>query len=100
MTTGHDQPIQYRGKRWVRATGIVVLGVCVLLIVLGSTVVDKRLAPEWQLLFWGVCMACACLAIFIALVDVVLLARATRQQRRELLDSTLSGRQSEDDGDN
>jgi hypothetical protein len=41
-----------------------------------------------QLLFWGTCILLAVLAMFIALVDIMLVGRASRQRRLKLFQET------------
>lgn len=45
--------------------------------------------PLVQMAFWMFCFVVTFAAIFIALVDMVAVGRATRAERRELLEKTL-----------
>jgi hypothetical protein len=83
-----DEPIRYRGKKAVRITGVVMLAICCVMIVLGLTMDTDRLHPALQLLFWGGCILLAVLALFVALLDIVLLGRASRQRKLKLFQDT------------
>jgi hypothetical protein len=83
-----DAPLHYRGKKTVRVIGVVVLGLCVILLVTGLILDTDALDPAVQLLFWGTCILLAVLAMFIALVDIMLVGRASRQRRLKLFQET------------
>src|ERR1043166_5697766 len=55
----------------------------------GETALKGRLGEIAFLAYWLVCLALTGLAIFIAFLDVRALQRRTRQEHRDLLDSTL-----------
>ncbi len=73
-------------RRWL---GGAVLGAALLMLILGQTVLQRRLQGLFFLIYWLVCLALTGLAILVALVD----ARATRielqRQNRQLLERTV-----------
>ncbi len=73
-------------RRWLG--GIVLLGALGMLIA-GETVLQGRLNPLEFLLYWLVCLALTSLAILIAFQDVRAVQRRLRQEKRDLLQSTL-----------
>ena len=72
-----------------RVFGAVSLGMALLMLILGQTVLQHELSGWPFLMYWLVCLVFTSVSIGVALVD----ARATRLQvkreRRELLEETL-----------
>jgi hypothetical protein len=87
-TSNEDEPIRYRGKRVVRTAGVAVLVLCCVLIAAGLALDTESLSPALQLLLWGCCILLAVLAILIALLDIALLGRASRQRKLRLFQKT------------
>ena len=83
MSAGNES-ITYRGKRVVRAVGAILITVCALMAVLGTTVWEAELRGPMYALYWGWCFLLLLITIFVALVDLVMIRRAGRQSRREL----------------
>ncbi|MCS7049927.1 MAG: hypothetical protein NZ483_11635 [Verrucomicrobiae bacterium] len=71
----------HRAVRWASA---ILLVTCLGMIALGNTVWKDQLQGPRFALFWSWCFLLAAVAIVTALVDLVLLGRAYRRQRREL----------------
>ncbi|HUJ71836.1 MAG TPA: hypothetical protein VLZ30_06300 [Verrucomicrobiae bacterium] len=73
-----------RGQIVLRVLGGVLLSLCALMAVLGTTVLGKHL-QGWQfLLYWSGCLLMTCAAIIIALWDMLLVRRVSKHSRREL----------------
>lgn len=87
-TPDEDAPLHYRGKKTVRTAGVIVLGLCVVMLMAGLILDTDNLQPAVQLLFWGSCILLAILAVFIALLDIMLVGRASRQRRLKLFQDT------------
>jgi hypothetical protein len=83
MSAEHET-ITYRGKRVVRAVGTILITVCALMAVLGTTVWESELRGPLYVLYWGWCFLLLMITVFVALVDLVMIRRAGRQTRREL----------------
>jgi len=73
-------------RRWA---GVLCLGTAILLTVWGHYFLPRDWHPMVQVGFWLTCFAITFLAILIALVDLVAVGRATRAERRALLEKTL-----------
>lgn len=85
-----DEPIRYRGKKIVRLIGVVILALCLVMIAIGFGLGTDQLDPKWQLVFWGLCILLPMVAILIAMVDIMLIGRATRIRRMKLFRETFS----------
>lgn len=79
-----EKPLTYRGQPIVRAIGAVLLTACALMLVLGMTVLSDRLQGPRYLLYWGGCLLVAVAAMVVALWDMLLLRRASKQTGRSL----------------
>jgi high-affinity Fe2+/Pb2+ permease len=79
-----EKPLSYRGQPVVRAIGAVLLTACALMLILGMTVLSARLQGPRYLLYWCGCLLVAVAAMIVALWDMLLLRRASRQTRRSL----------------
>jgi hypothetical protein len=73
-------------RRWF---GAIVLTAALLMLIAGETVLQGRLKELGFLLYWALCFGFTCLAIIVAFLDVRALGRRTRQEQRDLLESTL-----------
>jgi len=73
-------------RRWLG--GIALLAALVMLIG-GETALKGRLSPLAFVFYWLICFALTSVAIFMAFLDVRAVQRQTRQEQRDLLDSTL-----------
>ncbi len=73
-------------RRWLGA--VVLLGALGMLIA-GETGLRERLTALEFLLYWLVCLVLTSSAILIAFQDVRAIQRRLRQEKRELLQSTL-----------
>lgn len=73
-------------RRWL---GILVLVLALAMLIAGETVLSGRLR-EWGFLgYWLVCLLLTSAAIIIAFMDARALRRQTRDEARNLLQSTL-----------
>jgi hypothetical protein len=68
---------------------VICLGIAILMTVWGHYFLPRQLNPLLQMVFWLLCFAITFAAIAIALVDMVAVGRATRAERRALLEKTL-----------
>ena len=79
-----DQRITYRGQWFVRVLGAILLSACLLMLVLGGSLLRDWLAGVRFALYWSWCFLLAIGTISAALLDLVLLRRASRRARRRL----------------
>ena len=79
-------------RRWF---GAVVLLAAVGMLICGETVLKGKLEDLKFIVYWLVCFALTGLAIVVAFLDARALQRQTRQERRDLFDTTLKEIQSE-----
>ena len=73
-------------RRWL---GGLALLLAMLMLVSGETVLKGRLKDVLFVLYWIVCFLLTGLAIIVAFLDVRALQRATREEQRDLVQSTL-----------
>ena len=83
MGAGKDT-LTYRGKTLVRTIGTVLIVACCLMVVLGSTLWSDQLQGPRYVLYWSWCFLIAAAALFVALVDLMMIRRASQQTRRQL----------------
>jgi membrane-bound ClpP family serine protease len=76
--------LRYRGKMFVRILCGVLLVICVVMLVLGSTLLRDRLHGAQFLIYWSWCFLAAILSAVVALLDMSLIRRASRRGKREL----------------
>lgn len=96
MTEPNDK-LTYRGKTIIRTLGAVLISACCLMVALGATLWRDRLQGPQFVLYWSWCFLIALAAIFVALVDLVMVRRAGRQSRRELFRKQFTAGHSEPD---
>ncbi len=75
-------------SRWqiaLRIFGTVLLTASAVMVVLGSTVLAKRLQGPRFLAYWTWCMLLTMAAILVAFADMLLVRRASKRTRRELV---------------
>src|ERR1022692_4555468 len=73
--------------RWqyaLRVVGAILLFVCALMVILGSTTLAPQLHSPQFLLYWTWCALFTIAAIIIALWDMLLVRRASKRTHREL----------------
>jgi hypothetical protein len=78
-------------RRWF---GILFLGCAVMMLVVGQTILQNRLRDLAFLVYWMICFAFTGLAAAVALLDARENRRRLRQERRDLLQTTLKDIQS------
>ena len=83
MSAEHET-ITYRGKRVVRAVGAILITVCALMAVLGTTVWEAELRGPMFALYWSWCFLLLVITMFVALADLMMIRRAGRQTRRKI----------------
>lgn len=72
-----------------RKRGMVFLGVAVVMLVLGETLLRQSLSKMSFVLYWLACLVFTALAILFAFLDVTGIQRQAREQQRELLEKTI-----------
>jgi high-affinity Fe2+/Pb2+ permease len=73
--------------RWhiaLRIIGVILLTVCAVMVVLGTTVLASRLEGPRFLVYWTWCMLLVIAAIIMALWDLLLVRRISKRTHREL----------------
>src|SRR5262245_53662312 len=78
-------------RRWF---GILFLGCAMLMLIVGQTLLQNRLRDLAFLVYWMLCFGFTGLAVAVALVDARENRRRLRQERRDLLQTTLNDIQS------
>ncbi len=73
-------------RRWI---GGIALGLAIVMLVLGQTLLRNRLPAVWYLVYWAVCLVLTATAMIVALADARDLARGTVREQRDLLENTL-----------
>lgn len=73
-------------RRWL---GIVVLIAALGMLIAGETVLQGRLQNVTFVLYWLLCLVLTTAAIIIAFLDARALRQQTREEARDLLQSTL-----------
>ncbi|HUK82977.1 MAG TPA: hypothetical protein VLZ12_10140 [Verrucomicrobiae bacterium] len=84
MSANQDKLPPYRGQLAVRTIGTILLTSCALMLVLGLTVLVDRLHGPRFVLYWSWCFLIATAAILVALFDMLMIRRTSRQTRRAL----------------
>ena len=69
-------------------TGIF-LGVAFLMLILGLTALSAHLKRDSFLIYWLICFVLTGLAAILALVDMMMIRRQSREEQRELIQTTL-----------
>ena len=73
-------------RRWL---GVFCLAVAAGMLIWGQTVLEGHLRGRTFLIYWLVCFGFTIAAIVIALRDIRVLRRRTRQEQRKLVEATL-----------
>jgi hypothetical protein len=84
MTPPPDKLPLSRGQYALRVVGAILLFVCALMVILGSTVLAPQLQGPRFLVYWTWCTLLTIAAIIIALWDMLLVRRASKRTHREL----------------
>ena len=93
MNADSKNGLTYRGKTFVRVLGTLLITVCCLMIVLGLAVFPDELQGPRYVFYWSWCFLVALAAGFVAVLDILLLRRASQQTRRELYRRQFIGRE-------
>ena len=72
-----------------RIFGAIALTLAGLMLIIGETVLKKRLDAEALIVYWIVCFLLTMTAIVVAFADVKDLTRKAGREQRELLEGTL-----------
>jgi hypothetical protein len=73
-------------RRWF---GALALGGALLMLAAGATVLSGRLTGMGFLLYWGACLALTVVAILTAFIDMRAVQYELRQEKHELIQSTI-----------
>ena len=84
MSANAENPLSYRGKKFVRIAGTLLISGCCLMVVLGVSVLSDRLRGPQFVLYWSWCFLIATLAILVAVFDLLMIRRAGRETQRKL----------------
>lgn len=84
MSASEKKLPPYRGQFLVRVLGTVLLTACSLMLVLGLTVLADALHGSRFVLYWSWCFLIATVAILVAVFDMAMIHRASKQTRRAL----------------
>ena len=74
-----------RLDRWRRGLGLAMLGTAAVMLVAGLTVLDQHLAGLGFLAYWLGCAGFALAALAVAMLDMAVVRRRYRQERRALV---------------
>jgi len=74
-------------RRWI---GGIALGVALLMLVLGETILSGRLKPGAFVLYWAICFVLTTAAIVVAFRDIREVQRNVGREQKDLLEGTLS----------
>jgi len=85
----HIFPMSLKPEQRRRWTGAVILGIAVLMIIVGETLLKGSLGPLLMLAYWLACFALAAVAMIYAIIDASAVARQTTKARRELAARTI-----------
>jgi hypothetical protein len=80
--------------RW-RWFGAIVLGLAIVMLVLGQTVLKERMSNIAFVVYWLTCFIFTGLAIVVAFRDAKVVQHEVRSEQRTLLESTLKDIESE-----
>ena len=73
-----------------RKRGMIFLGVALLMLILGETVLRHSLGKGVSfVIYWMICFIFTALAILFSFLDVAGVRRQAREQQRELLEKTI-----------
>jgi hypothetical protein len=78
----------FSGNRRRVVTGIF-LGAALLMLIFGFTVLSGHLTRDAFLIYWLICFLLTGLAAILALVDMMIIRRQSREEQRELIRTTL-----------
>jgi hypothetical protein len=79
-------------RRWF---GAIVLGLAIVMLVLGQTVLKERMSNIAFVVYWLTCFIFTGLAIVVAFRDAKVVQHEVRSEQRTLLESTLKDIESE-----
>jgi hypothetical protein len=84
LSANQDKLPPYRGQLVVRTIGTILLTACSLMLILGLTVLADRLHGPQFALYWSWCFLITTAAILVALFDMLMIRRTSKQTRRAL----------------
>lgn len=73
-----------------RIIGLVFLAIAMVMVVLGQTVLSGRFTAVGYIAYWALCCVFTLLAASIALVDLMRVKTASRDEQQELIEETLA----------
>ncbi len=72
-----------------RIFGAICLGVALVMLIVGETILQNRFSPLGFVVFWLVCLVLTALAIGAAFVDLFRVRMESREAQRELIEETI-----------
>ena len=85
---GYVEPMENNSPR--RKLGLICVGIPVVMLILGQTVLKTTLDGAAFLVYWLICFLFTFAGMFIALWDIRVVRRQSREQTRELMESALT----------
>jgi hypothetical protein len=85
------------GQAWRRWFGLLFLALSFGMLIWGQTVLKSHLTGASYIQYWAVCFLFTALAMLTALVDMWLVRRQSRRERRALLNRAFAERAGRDD---
>lgn len=80
---------EHNSQAWRRWFGLVFLALAFGMLVWGQTVFRSRLDGMAYLIYWAICFLLTFLALLTAMLDILLVRRRSREDRKELLRKTV-----------
>ena len=77
------------GQAWRRWFGLVFLALAFGMLIWGQTVLKSRLEGLAYLIYWSICFLFTLLTLATAILDIILVRRRSRRDRRELIKKTI-----------
>ena len=80
-----------RARTRRRCFGIVCIGVAILMLIAGETLLRAKLAANavWLVVYWMTCLILTGLAAIAAIIDAARVRLESREEQRSLLEETL-----------
>jgi hypothetical protein len=73
-------------RRW---SGMLFLGIALVMLILGQTVLEGRLSGLGFILYWVACFLFTSLAALSAILEILIIRWQSREEQRELIQETL-----------
>lgn len=83
-----------------RALGTIFLGGALVMLVWGQTALEPALKGIDFLLYWTLCMGLTFLALMVGLLDLWIIRRRSREERKKMFRNSFTTSDSQESGDN